>query len=124
MLKKVLVFSLTITLVTLFAITTFANKSSIEISAPANAKKGEVVTIVLKVTHNGNSYFHYTNWVYVRANGKEIGRWEFTKSARPENETFTREVKITITGKTDLEAEAHCNMHGSDGIHKFTINSD
>ena len=98
-----------------------ANKSSVKLEAPSEAKKGETVTIVVNISHNGNSYFHYTNWVSVKANGKEIQRWEFAKSSRPEGENFRKEIPYTVNETVEIEAEANCNIHGSNGPDKITI---
>lgn len=94
----------------------YANKASVAIDAPDSAVKGTEITIKLTITHSGNNFFHYTNWVYVKAGGKEIARWDFTRSNRPENEVFTRELKLTIDGPAVIEAQANCNVHGSAGI--------
>ena len=93
----------------------FADKSSVAIEVPENITKGSVVTIKVTVTHSGNNFMHYTNWVYVNVNGKEIARWDFSWNNKPENEAFTREVKYTIEEPVTIEAEANCNMHGSKG---------
>lgn len=93
----------------------FANKSSVEISAPAAAKKGSTVTIKITVSHKGNNFMHYTNWAYININGKEAARWDFTSGKRPEAEVFTREITYVAGGPLTIEAEAHCNIHGSAG---------
>jgi len=92
-----------------------ADKSAVTITAPDSVAKGSEVTVKLSVTHNGNSRFHYTNWVSLKVNGKEVTRWEFTGSKRPEAEAFTREYKLTVNEAVELTAEANCNMHGSKG---------
>ncbi len=92
-----------------------ANKSAVKIEAPAAVKAGEEVTIVIHVSHRGNSSLHYTNRLVVKANGKEIARWNFTSSNRPENENFSREIKLKIEEETEVIAEASCNLHGSAG---------
>lgn len=93
----------------------FANKSSTSIEAPQTATKGSEITIRVTVTHKGNSFIHYTNWLRVTVNQKEIARWDFTSGQRPEAEVFTREVKITALEDLEVKAEAHCNIHGSTG---------
>lgn len=93
----------------------FANKSSTSIEAPQTAQKGSEVTLRLTVTHKGNSFLHYTKSLQVTANKKEIARWDFSASERPESENFTREVKLTVLEDTEVSAEAHCNIHGSTG---------
>ena len=99
----------------------FANKTSVEIKAPESAKKGSEVTVTINVSHSGNNRFHYTDWVYVKADGKEIVRWTFTGSNLPENENFTREVKVKVNADTIIEAEGNCNRHGNNGAATTTI---
>ena len=105
-----------------FATTAFANKTAVSIEAPQSVKQGTEITIKITVTHSGNSFFHHTNWVYVHANGKEIARWDFSSGNRPENNDFTREVKYTVTEKTEITAMGNCNIHGSAGEVKFLVN--
>ena len=93
----------------------FADKSSVEIDVPKDIKKGAEITIKVKVSHDGNSLFHYTDWVYVKAEGKEIAKWEYSMFSLPEDEVFMKEVKYTVNGPVDIEAEANCNIHGSAG---------
>ncbi len=92
-----------------------ANKSSVEIEAPESASKGSEIIIKVHVSHAGNTRFHYTNWVYVKVNGEEAERWEFSGSDLPESGEFTREVKYRIEKDILIEARANCNMHGSAG---------
>jgi desulfoferrodoxin (superoxide reductase-like protein) len=92
-----------------------ADKSAATIEGPASAAKGAEITVKITVTHSANSATHYTEWVKVTANGKEIGRWNFTSSQRPEAATFTKEVKVTIVETTEIKAEANCNVHGGKG---------
>ena len=101
--------------------TALANKASVVIEGPASAEQGSEITLRLTVTHSANSFFHYTNWLKVQVNGIPYTQWEFTGNNRPEGEVFTREVKIPITGNTEVVAEAHCNIHGSAGPAKVTI---
>ena len=89
--KKSLLVALFISFV--FASTAFADKTSVSIESPQSVKKGTEITIKIAVSHNGNNFFHYTNWVYVRANGKEIARWDFSSGNRPENDNFIRTIK-------------------------------
>ncbi|MEW6187090.1 MAG: desulfoferrodoxin family protein [Thermodesulfobacteriota bacterium] len=98
-----------------------ADKSAVTITAPEAVAKGTEVTVKLSVTHSGNNRFHYTNWVTLKANDKEVTRWEFTGSKRPEAEVFTREFKIMVNEPLELTAEANCNMHGSKGPAKWKI---
>lgn len=99
----------------LIATPLFADKSSTKIEAPDNVKKGSTITIKITVTHSGNNFFHYTNWVYVNINGKEVARWDYSSSDRPENEIFSKEIKYTVNEPITIEAEANCNLHGSKG---------
>jgi len=98
-----------------------ANKASVSIEAPEAAKVNEEVTITIKVTHQGNSRFHYVNRVVVTANGQEIARWNFSSGNRPEDENFTREITLQIQRDTEIVAEANCNLHGSTGPARVTI---
>ena len=93
----------------------FANKSSTSIEAPQTVQRGSEVTLRVTVTHKGNSFLHYTKSLQVMANKKEIARWDFSSSQRPEADVFTREVKITALEDLEVIAEAHCNLHGSSG---------
>ena len=99
----------------------FANKSSVSLTAPESVPKGTEVTIRVNVTHSGNNMFHYTKWVYVKINGKEIARWDFSAMNTPESENFTREIKYTVNEPAQIEAEANCSIHGSAGIIKASI---
>jgi desulfoferrodoxin (superoxide reductase-like protein) len=99
----------------LTAQTSFADKSSVAISAPETAAKGSEVLVKLTITHSANSFFHYTNWVTLKVNGKEFSRWDFSSGKRPEGAVFSREVKIPVNEPIELVAEANCNMHGSAG---------
>ncbi|MCJ7772425.1 MAG: class II SORL domain-containing protein [Desulfobacterales bacterium] len=105
-----------------FTGTAFANKTSVNIEAPDSARKGTEITIKINVTHRGNNFIHYSNWVYVKANGEEIARWNFSMGNRPEDEKFSREVKYTVTGPTEIIAEGNCNIHGSNGQAVIKIN--
>jgi desulfoferrodoxin (superoxide reductase-like protein) len=98
-----------------------ANKSSVTIKAPAEAHRNSEVTIVISITHNANSFFHHTEWVYVMVNGKELERWQYSASDRPPGEVFSKEVKVLAAGDLDIKAEASCNMHGSAGPVTFKV---
>lgn len=100
---------------TLLAGNAFADKSAVSIQAPSAVPKGSEVVFRVTVTHNANNLLHYTEWLYVMANGKEIARWKYTSSERPEAETFTKELKYTATDNLEIKAEASCNLHGSAG---------
>lgn len=108
------ILALSLLLATL-ALPLLANKSAVSIQAPEAVKAGEEVTIIVNVSHRGNSSLHYTNRLVVKANGKEVARWNFSSGNRPEAENFSREVKLKIEAETEIVAEANCNLHGSAG---------
>jgi desulfoferrodoxin (superoxide reductase-like protein) len=93
----------------------FANKSAVSIQAPTEVPRGSETVIRVTVTHNDNNPVHYTEWLYVTMNGKEVARWNYTAFNRPEAATFTKELKLTATENMDVKAEASCNLHGSAG---------
>ncbi len=93
----------------------FADKSAVSISAPAAAAKGEEVIVKITVTHSANSSLHYTQWLKVWANGKELASFIYSGSQLPEGATFAKELKTRITEDTEIKAEASCNIHGSKG---------
>ncbi len=93
----------------------WANKTKVEIKAPAEVKAGTEMTITLNVFHKGNTKSHHTDWVYLVVNGKEVKRWEYDKNALPSGENFTVEYKLTAGEDLDIKAEGHCNIHGSAG---------
>jgi desulfoferrodoxin (superoxide reductase-like protein) len=93
----------------------FANKTSVALDGPESAAAGTEITIIVSITHKGNSAFHYTNWVVVKADDKEIARWDFKSSDRPESENFSREFKYTIEKTVEITAQGNCRLHGSDG---------
>jgi desulfoferrodoxin (superoxide reductase-like protein) len=105
----------------LTAQTSYADKSSVAISAPETAAKGSELLVKLTITHSANNFFHYTNWVTLKVNGKEFSRWDFTSGKRPEAAVFVREIKIPVDEPVELIAEANCNMHGSAGPAKWKI---
>jgi desulfoferrodoxin (superoxide reductase-like protein) len=92
-----------------------ADKSAVSLEGPATAAKGTEVTIKITVTHSANSALHYTEWLKVTADNKELGKWNFTSGQRPEAAVFTREVKFKVLEDTEIRAEASCNVHGSKG---------
>jgi desulfoferrodoxin (superoxide reductase-like protein) len=101
----------------------WANKSTVSIIAPATAERGSEVTITINVSHKGNNFLHYTKSAQIIAGGQEIGRWEFAAFRRPEDEDFTREVKIVLQDTMEITAEAVCNVHGSGGraVHVISV---
>jgi len=92
-----------------------ANKTSVKISAVKGAAKGTEVTVTINVTHNANSFSHYTDWVYLKINGKEVKRWTYSKSNLPEGAAFTLTYKFILTEAVSIEAMGDCNLHGSAG---------
>jgi len=92
-----------------------ANKTSVEVKAPAEIKVGTEVTITINVMHSGNSKGHHTDWVLLKINGKEVQRWSYTKEELPPDAVFTVEYKITATEDMNIEAQGNCNIHGSRG---------
>jgi len=90
----------------------WANKSETKIEAPETAARGSEITVKLTVTHTANSAIHYTEWLWVQVNGKEVARWDFG-SQKPEGAAFTREIKVKVDGDLEIKAKANCNMHGS-----------
>ena len=91
------------------------NRSATSIEGPTSVAKGTEVTLRITVTHNANSASHYTEWLKVTANGKEVCRWNYTKERRPGGAEFTKEIKIKVMEDTEVVAEASCNKHGSKG---------
>jgi len=108
-------------LLLVFTGTAAADKSSVKINAPDNAAMGSDITIDIQVSHHGNNFLHYTDWVYVKINGQEIKRWEFGNFNKPEEENFTRTITYKVTGPLEITAEADCNIHGSKGIATKTV---
>ncbi len=100
----------------------FANKTSVDIRAPKEVNKGTEVTVTIEVLHNGNNIMHYTSWVYVKINGKEYKRWEYSSFNRPADEKFSLSFKIIVNEPLKIEAQGNCNIHGSHG--KKTIEID
>ncbi len=99
----------------------WANKSKVEIDAPVTAKKGSEVTVKIHVKHDSNSFLHYTNGVYLKVNGKQMKRWEYSNFSRPEGSDFTVSHTIKVQKELELEVRAHCNSHGSAGPDTHTI---
>jgi desulfoferrodoxin (superoxide reductase-like protein) len=98
-----------------------ANKSEASIEGPMLAAEGSEVTLRITVSHNANTASHYTQWVKVTANKKEVARWDYTKDNPPEGAVFTKEIKIKVTEDTEIVAEASCINHGSKGPAKHNI---
>lgn len=113
--KKIMVSWFLACFVLLTVLPVMADKTSVEIDAPGTAEKGEVITIVVRVRHSGNNLFHHTNWVYLRINGEQVARWEYSWKDLPEKEIFVKEVTYPVQGSITIEAKANCNIHGSEG---------
>lgn len=113
--RREFILSLPFFLLTLRRGVAFANKSSTTIEAPGMAERGSDVTVRITVHHRGNNILHYTNWLSVKVNQKEVSRWEFSSGNRPESEVFSREVKLKVLEDLEVAAEANCNLHGSAG---------
>lgn len=99
----------------------WANKTKVEIKAPAEIKAGTEATITLNVIHKGNSKMHHTDWVYLNINGKEVKRWKYDKNSLPSAEEFTLEYKYVVSEPVTIEAEGHCCIHGTAGPATATI---
>jgi desulfoferrodoxin (superoxide reductase-like protein) len=93
----------------------WANKSATSIEVPESITKGSEITIRVTVTHNANNFIHYTKWLQIMIDGKEIARWDYTMGNRPEGAIFTKEIKYKAEGDIEIQAEASCNIHGSAG---------
>ena len=93
----------------------FADKATTSIEVPENITKGSEITIRVTVTHNANNFIHYTKWLQIMINGKEVARWDYTAGNRPEGAKFTKEIRYNVEGDIEIKAEASCNIHGSAG---------
>jgi len=124
--KKVMILVAGLSFILIMQGVALANKSSVAIEAPKVAQKGSEIVVRITVTHKGNSALHYTNWLRVVVNKKEVARWDFDSTQRPESEIFTREIKIKVMEDLDITAEANCVLHGSAGpiIIKILLKGD
>jgi desulfoferrodoxin (superoxide reductase-like protein) len=98
-----------------------ADQTDVRIQAPATAAPDSLITVTVHVTHSGNNFFHFTDWVWLKANDTEIGRWEFRSDARPEDENFNRQVSYRVEGPVTLTAQGNCNVHGSAGMARAEV---
>ncbi len=112
--KKSLIFLFTLLCLTFTA--AVPNKTSTEVKAPGEVKKGTEITIVINVAHTANSKGHYTDWVVLRINGKEEKKWTYNKNNLPPSNEFTLEYKIIAGEDLNIETQGHCNIHGSKGV--------
>ena len=122
--KALIISILTFSFILFFSSLSFANKTSVNIVAPEKAKKGSEVTIKIEVRHSNNNFFHHTNWVWVKVNGKEYKRWEYSGFNKPEDNNFTLEITLKIDEDTTIEAEGNCNIHGSAGPKSIKIKTN
>ena len=121
--KKTMLFGIPILVILLLQVSpALANKSATSIEGPTSVAKGTEVTLRITVTHNANSASHYTEWLKVTANSKEVGRWDYTKDRRPEAAEFTKEIRIKVMEDMEVVVEASCNNHGSKGPAALKIN--
>jgi desulfoferrodoxin (superoxide reductase-like protein) len=95
--------------------TAWANKAETKIEVPESAAKGSEIAIKMTVTHSSNSFLHYTEWLWVQVNGKEIARWNYSSGNLPEGAAFTKEVQYKVESALEIKAKASCNLHGSAG---------
>ena len=93
----------------------WANKAEVTVEAPESAAQGAEIHVRVTATHSANNFFHYTEWLQIKVNEKEIARWDFTGTQKPEAATFKREVRFSLEGDTEIKAKASCNIHGSAG---------
>ena len=119
--KRIITWILSLFVFLFFSFGAFANKTSVKIIAPEKAEKGTEITIKIEVTHMGNTKGHYTDWVYVKVNGEEYKRWEYSKENLPENQNFNLEFKIKAESNLEIIVEGNCNKHGSKGEDKVTV---
>jgi len=113
--KKMMLLAAGVSFILIMQGVALANKSSVAIEAPRVAQKGSEIVVRITVTHKGNSALHYTNWLRVVINKKEVARWDFDSTQRPESEIFTRELKVKVMEDLEITAEANCILHGSAG---------
>ncbi len=119
--KQIVKIFFSVALVLFVSVSAVANKTSVVITAPEKAEKGSEVTVIIHVKHIGNSASHYTDWVYLKINGKEVKRWEYTKEERPEAGNFTLEYKFILNEESRIEVKGNCNKHGSTGAKEAVI---
>ena len=92
-----------------------ADKSAASLEVPRTVQKGSEVTIRVTVTHSSNTASHYTEWLKVAVNQKEIARWDYTSGNGPEAAVFTKEIKVQAIENLEVTAQSNCNIHGSKG---------
>lgn len=119
--KNLLAMTAAVALLLLPLCQAWANKSSTTITAPERVKQGDAVTVTIKVMHEGNNIFHHTDWLRVMVNGEEKYRWDFGWLSLPPSNNFSKEITITVSGTTEIVAEAACNVHGSEPASTLNI---
>ncbi len=119
--KTIKILSISAFILLLLISSVFANKTKVKISSLAKAKKGTEVTITISVEHNGNTSFHYTDWVYLNINGKEQKRWFFDSNKLPSSGNFSLTYTFVIQEDVTIEAKGDCCLHGSAGPDNFKI---
>lgn len=103
------------------SVAVYSNKTSVKISTVKKAAKGSEVTVTISVSHNTNSPSHFTDWVYLKINSKEVKRWTYTRTALPASANFTLTFKFILTSNSSIEVMGDCNLHGSAGAAKINI---
>lgn len=112
---------ITFVMVLLFLSAAFADETSVSINAPVSAQKGTSITVTIAVTHKGNNILHFTDWVVLKVNGNEVKRWEYRFNERPDSEDFSVQYQLKVEETLQLEAQGHCNIHGSTGAVSTTV---
>ena len=78
----------------------FANKSAVSIQVPSAVPRGSEAVIRVTVTHDANNFLHYTEWLYVKVNGKEIARWKYTSSEQVGGRNLHQRDKVHGDGQS------------------------
>lgn len=99
----------------------FADESVVEIEAPTDAPSGEEIDIILHVSHDGNNFIHHTNRVVLRINGEMVKEWEYGTFSKPEAADFSISFSYPLKKNLEIEAEAFCNLHGSENTAVKTL---
>lgn len=115
--KRILFLSFGIVL----SLSVFANKTSVRVAAPSEAKKGSEVSLKIDVMHKGNSGSHHTDQVTVKVNGKEVKKWTYDKKNLPPAGDFELTYSFTMTEDAVVEVKGDCNLHGSTGAQNVTV---
>ena len=113
--RKLTLFSLAVLFMFFFSGNAWANKAETKIEVPESAAKGSEITIRVTVIHNSDNFSHHVEWLRIQVNGREIARWDYSATDRPEGAAFTKEIKYKVEGDAEIKAKASCNIHGSAG---------